>query len=471
MCYLKKMNKNLFVSLLILIIFCSNFVFSPKDSYAAMPNQITGQSSFEVWLLNIGKPVFSKYNGYRANYNIYKNYQLLSYGTPADVPNNRYDKTVKEYAIHGFSYDELEVTNTYFPEDYTVASNPKNWKNLDLGHDSEISWKRLNHREKEHIKSAPIYYMGNTFGGMTFSSLKLTEAKCIVVAVPSWYMGFALYTNHLNSKGKLRYGTLHGNGIGDVVFAGSFQNMKGSYSIPAGSDYIDITFNIYASVSSFNGLAKPGDMDRGGIDFKNTEIENKTGGPWILSKKIRYYRKNPKSAQKYTQSINETAVVWVASIMGDLTQMEIKCSFVIVEEPNININANFSIRGDIAFFRGTTSYIGIPLPKHDKRFLCLENITIRLEFINSNLPQLVKFYPPGSSPVTVIPIRTAVDSGYAEYKYKMPVIPSTITWSNIRRAQSYKCYAYAYFGNEQRYYEIDGIDITGSVYDIIYLQH
>jgi hypothetical protein len=94
-----------------LIVICVNKDISIVQ--ADMPLPVSSQSSFEAWLLKIGKPVFSKYNSHRANYEIFKKYKLLTYGRPQDVPGIRYDSGSKQYSAHGFSYDEFTVTNTY----------------------------------------------------------------------------------------------------------------------------------------------------------------------------------------------------------------------------------------------------------------------------------------------------------------------------------------------------------------------
>ena len=71
------------------------------------------------------------------------------------------------------------------------------------------------------LKPAHCSTAGGITEGMTYSSLKLEESLCIVLAVPSWNLGFALHTKHYNSRGELRYGTLHGSGIGGITLSGT----------------------------------------------------------------------------------------------------------------------------------------------------------------------------------------------------------------------------------------------------------
>ena len=80
-----------------------------------MPAGITDQASYIAWLDATGKPACSRYHGYAANYQVYRDYKLLSYGTPQMVPGNRYDSATGQYAMHGFSYDEYTLTTPISP--------------------------------------------------------------------------------------------------------------------------------------------------------------------------------------------------------------------------------------------------------------------------------------------------------------------------------------------------------------------
>lgn len=448
-------------------------VFMPEAVYSAMPAPVNSQSSFEVWLLATGRPVRSRYKGYKANYAVYRDYKLLSYGTPQSVPGNRYDSATRQYAVHGYSYDEFEVTNTYFPNDFSTLSDPRKWNYLSLGQDAEVSWMRLTAREKEYIKIARIYYMGQEFGGMSFSSLRLGEGKCVVIAVPSWYLGFALYTNHYNSKGQFRYATLHGYGIGGVGISASIkpENQSGAaFHIPAGKEFTDITLRISSAASGYSGLAKASDMSGGGITFRNVQSEASGPGPWSTTRTVRYYRTSPDKSAPSTRQITEKATVWVVSGMGDLITKAVSTTFTMIEDVVPVVNGTLQISGAISLFRNSMSLTGVLLPKNPKRFLCYEKLAVRLDFKDSALPDYVVFDPPGGKASSVGVVRTGPDSGYAEHRYYLSIVPSTITWDNIRVAPPYQCTAHAYFTDRCIDYVIGGIDVTGSVYDILYLQ-
>ncbi|MHB1453223.1 MAG: hypothetical protein ACYCYM_04615 [Saccharofermentanales bacterium] len=448
-------------------------VLIPETVSSAMPAPVNSQSSYEAWLLATGRPVKSRYKGYKANYAVYRDYKLLSYGTPQNVPGNRYDSATRQYAVHGYSYDEFEVTNTYFPNDFSSLSDPRKWNYLTLGQDGEVSWRRLSTREKEYIKTARIYYMGQGFGTMSFSSLRLSEEKCVVIAVPSWYLGFALYTNHYNSKGQLRYATLHGYGIGSVGISATIkpENQNGSaFHIPSGADYIDIAFRISSAASGYTGLARASDIAGGGITFRNVQSEASGSGPWSAARTIRYYRVSSDDSAPYTRKITEKATVWVVSGMGDLIAKEVSSTITLIEDSVPAVNGALHISGAISLFRNSRSLTGISLPRNPKRFLCYEKLTVRIDFTDSALPDSVVFSPPGGNAASADVIRTGPDSGYAEHHYYLGIVPSTITWDNVRVAPPYQCTAIAYFKGRRVDYAIGGIDVTGSVYDILYLQ-
>ncbi len=444
---------------------------------AAIPVPVSSQSSFESWLSKTGKPVFSRYHSYRANYAVYRDYKLLTYGRPQDVSGIRYDSKTKQYSAHGFSYDEFVVTNTFFPEDSNVISDPSKWKNIDLGRDAEISWLRLSEREKQFIKKTQIFYMGRSFGKMTFTSLKLTQAKCVVIAVPSWYLGFALYTSHYNSKGERRYGTLHGNGIGSASINCTLSipgNSSKVIHIPYGKDYADVKLSALCSVSGFTGLALSGDIASGGIVFAGKSIESAGSGPWKIDPVKRYYRTGTDRTVMQTRSVTEKAKVWAVTAMGDIMIKEVSIGFTIIEDPvpvpKQDATGVLSIRGDIGFFRDGRSMAGYPIPKNDKRFLCYERVTARLDLAGGNMPSKVVFDLPGGPFVEVPVIKTGTDRGYASFSYYIGEIPSTVTWQNVRIRLPYICKASAYFGTRRIDHSLGGIDITGSIYDIVYFQ-
>ena len=442
--------------------------------HAVMPAGITDQQSYIAWLEAAGKPAYSRYHGYAANYVIYRDYKLLSYGIPQIVPGNRYDSATGQYAMHGFSYDEYTLTNTYFRDDSAVPANPAKWKNISLGQDSAVSWMRLTEREKEHIKASALFYSDRDYGGMTYSSLRLEESQCIVLAVPSWNLGFALHTKHYNSRNELRYGTLHGNGIGGIKLSGTImpasEPVYHTFTIPPDQEYIDLTFSVQSSVTAYTGLARSRDIARGGIVLNHTESETSGAGPWSTSRVMRFSRVSSVTDKDYRRDITVNATIWAVSASGDLVSKEIAYTFTLVEKAKNNLEGIMTISGAISLFNDEKTVMGYRLSRNSKRFLCLEKITLRIDFTGTPIPDYVVFQPVGSRDVAVNVTKTADAAGFAQIIYPMGILPSTINWDNKRLCPPYKCYASAYSGNNRTDYSLNGIEITGDVYDLVYLE-
>lgn len=454
------------------------FLFAPLSFYgtsaeAAMPGKITDQASYIAWLQATGKPAYSYYHQYAANYEIYRDYRLLTYGTPQMVSGNRYDAKTRQYAIHGFSYDEYTVTNSYFPDDSTVASDPGKWKNIALGRDSQVSWSRLSARQKEHIKQAVFYYSGRDYGQMNYSSLKMREEQSVVIAIPSWNLGFALHTKHYNSRKELRYGTLHGNGIGGIALSGSLkaqgEPLDRTFYIPADKDYLDLTLCAQAWISGYTGLAVEKDIEKGGIILNNVSVESSGPGPWTSAQTIRFARESFSTGDDNRRNVTVKAVIWTVSAMGDLASSELSYTFTLVEKAKRVLTGTLSMKGAISLFQNKKTMRGYSLPSNNLRFLCLEKITLRIDFNGGKIPDYVIFRPVGSDEVRIAVTKISVFSGFAQMVYTMGILPSSLTWENRRINSPYHCSASAYCGTEKTDFMLDGIEITGDVYDLVYL--
>lgn len=114
--------------------------------------------------------------------------------------------------------------------------------------------------------------------------------------------------------------------------------------------------------------------------------------------------------------------------------------------------------------------MGYKLQKNSKRFLCLERITLRIDFDGNTLPEYVIFYPVGSSSAKVYITKISNTKGYAQLVYNMGIVMSSITWGDLRVRPSYQCNASAFYGNVRKDFMLSGIEITGDVYDLVYVQ-
>ena len=345
---------------------------------AGIPSAPTSQATYEDWLKATGKPVTSRYNGYKASFATWQTYRLLVYGAPAQVPGNRYDAKSAQYASLGYSYDEIEVTNSLFPDDSPdgkTRSTPWQWVELDMGQSARISWGRLDTRQKEFIKNSGLTYRNNSYGGMTFQSLKMTDKTTVVLAPPSWYLGFALYTNHYlpGSKTKLRYATFCGAGSGDVALSSRIDVINtagadGKYIIDRGSDYIDISYNIVGSISSFNGLAASQDILYRGAGDSQAWVNGTGSGPWTAARTLRISRQDLAGLGERSFALSGQA--WVVSSMGDIKISNVEKTITVRAESQIPaFSANVQISGGIRYFSGQTNSQGRQMPQNPHRFL------------------------------------------------------------------------------------------------------
>jgi len=463
------------VAFVVISLIVHDYFFLGSRVSAALPEPVNSQQSYIAWLNATGRPAYSRYRGLAANYEVYRKYNLLSYGTHSNVAGNRYDAASKQYEAHGFSYDEYILYNSFFPEDFVSVTDPRTWNRINLGTDAAVSWMRLTLREKNHIKNAPMFYMGKSYNGINYTNLGLTESKCVVIAVPSMDLGFAVHTNHLASNGTIRYATFHGNGIGDYSIVKSLKAKNepaGKKFIMRGDkNYIDIQFIAQMSINSYIGLAVPADIQGGKITFNNLEHYKSGSGPWEFQRTIRYHRTNHTSLT-ISRQITQKAGMLVFSAMGDVKSTEGVYSFSISEEPlhSNTLNATMSMKGEISAFRGDNSLLYNNLPINEMRFLCLEKVTLRIDFENSALPSNVTFFPVGGSPVSRAVTVTGPNRGYAEHKYTMAIVLSTLDWENKRIRTPYNAFAYMSIDGQPKYILLEGIEITGSIHDLVYIQ-
>ncbi|HBP37826.1 MAG TPA: hypothetical protein DD640_03635 [Clostridiales bacterium] len=420
--------------------------------------------------------MFSRIHGYRAKYETYRDYRLLVYGSPDQVPGNRFDRLTGQYAKLGFSYDEYEVTNSLFPDDApggVTQTTPWQWSELNLGQAARISWARLSSSEKNFIKSARLTYRNNTYGGMTFSSLKLTEDSTIVLAPPSWHLGFALYTVHYlpGSKTKKRYATFNGAGSGAVSVRCDLQMRTlpaadGKFVISNTADAIDIIYDVSGSIEAFQGLARESDILHRGAGNDLGWVAGNGNGPWIKTMVLRVSRSD--LAGKAEKQYLLKGAAWVVSRLGDiqLTKTE-KVITVRAEEKLPPFQVSVGISGSIRYFSGQTNSLGQTMPLNPRRFLALERIKISLDFTRAI--QLTEIDFAGRK------IRMSGVPGQKHYEASMiiPLMPSTLAWNGSRLAPALLLQVYALDRSNPAaslFYKTKDIDITGSVYDIAFAQ-
>jgi hypothetical protein len=451
---------------------------------AGIPAAPTSQASFESWLQAVGRPVSSRYHGYRANYIVFRDYKMLVYGSAANVAGNRIDSRSGENSYLGYSYDELAVTNSLFPDDApggVTQSTPWQWKELSMGQSARISWARLSTREKQFIKAAGLTYRNNSYGGMTFAALGLSESTAVVLAPPSWHLGFALYTQHYRpgSSTDLRYATLNGQGAGSVTLSGSLevQNQAapdGAYVIGSTADHIDLVYQLSGWVASFQGLAASGDIYGGGVGNADGYASSSNAGPGTGSiaspwqKQLQLTVNRSDMGGQSARQFKLQGQVWAVSRMGDicLTGLE-RIVTIRVESPEPPFTIMADIVGRIDYFSGQTNSQGKSMPNQPHRFLAMEKI--RLVIDCSRDTSRISYDMAGQTGQ----IACVAGQKHYEADILLPCWPSTLSWSDKRMRQPLCLNVTAWDRSapaEQASYAISDIELTGNVYDIAYVQ-
>ena len=441
-----------------------------------MPVPPSSQATFEDWLRATGKPLTSRYRGFPASYETYKTYNLLVYGNPAQVSGNRFDSKSGQYASLGYSYDEIVVTNSLFPDDSPggqTKTSPWQWVELNLGSSARISWARLDARQKELIKASGLLYRNNSYGGMTFSNLNLTDANTIVLAPPSWHLGFALYTRHYRpgSKSDIRYATFTGTGAGDVTVGCRIDlttpcDANGEYVISGAADFIDIQYEIIGSITAFSGLAADSDIRYRGAGNMSSWVNGSGNGPWVSPQILRVHRSD--LAAQTSRQFSLSGCAWAVSAMGDIRLAQMERSITVRLAPAVPaFDVRTQISGGIRYFSGQMNSFGRLLPLMPHRFLSLERIKIMMDFNRDPLTASYTFNGQKTS-IYCVP-------GVLHYEVSLiiPNLPATLSWDNQRLLPPMQLQIEALdrltpAGSLS--VAVSDIEITGNVYDITYPQ-
>ncbi len=444
----------------------------PFPGSDGLPQPPDSQRSYEAWLKATGKPVTSRYRGYVANFETWRDYRLLVYGTPRQVLRNRYDAKSGQYASLGFSYDEISVTNSLFPDDSPdgkTHSSPWQWVEHNLGTAAQISWARLSSRQKSWIKRSALTYSGKAYGKMTFSALGLSEQKTIVLTPPSWQMGFSLYTTHdlPGRPGNVRYATFNGCSAGGAILMADIQvanktDSQGRIILDRDSDWVDIQYTISGWIEKFEGLAGWSDIHSCGAGNDSDWAKGSRPGPWSITLSRRVSRTEIAPGEDKTVTLDGSA--WLVTQLGDIQIQSVEESVVVhLEDPIPPFSATVSLKGAIGYFAGQTTLRGQVVPLDPLRFLGLEKLLITVDF--NRPPRSIRYSLAGSERVIF------AKAGQTHYEASM-IVPTghqTMNWQNGRErdALSFELWARERSKtNETVSVTIPGVDLTGSVYDI-----
>lgn len=443
----------------------------------SIPQPPKDQATFVSWLAATGRPVYSRYNGYAANYSTYKKYKMLVYGQPTQVPDNRYDSTASQYAYLGFSYDELTVTNSLFRDDGgtgLTSTSPWDWVELELGTPATLSWSRLSARQKTLIKKSLLTYRGYYYGGMTYPLLNFSELKTLVLTIPAWHLDFALYTRHYHpTNGSLRYATFNGFGGGSVSLGCSLniENTASAtgadvYDLLPDQDYLDIQYEVSGRILRFNGLAIDADIAYRGAGNDIGWTQGSGSGPWRQLLTRRVLRGELAGAE--TMSLTLSGSAWAVSQMGDIEKVSVNKQVTIQALPEPPpFTVDFDVTGELAYFANRTNLVNRSLPRDLRRFLGLERVIFSMTF--SQLPREMT--------LTFLDrqfVITGLD-GILTYQQsvRLPVLPSSLSWQGERLQPAYQASLTATawdFPGLTLSGRIDDIEVTGDIHDIYHVQ-
>ena len=154
-----------------------------------------------------------------------------------------------------------------------------------------------------------------------------------------------------------------------------------------------------------------------------------------------------------------------------------------------------SIEGCWNHWRGQTDIFGRALGNQPHRFLSLEAVKINVLTEGSADMLVIRFSPQLEAMQYTDPMGYVydyvMDSGMSKYvlfpedstfelvggserrfywEYVLPLAPSTLSWDDVRIAPSYSMTVYAYKGSSFQTFTVEDIEITGNVYDLIYIQ-
>lgn len=456
----------------------SSSVSAAGWAVAGIPRPPADQASFLAYLSQAGQPGYSRKNRYPANFQTFHDYKLLVYGTPSQVPGNRYSATYRQYAMLGFSYDERPVTNSLFPDDAPggiTQSTPFRWAELDLGQAAADSWQRLGEARRRTLKSTQLFYRGEPFGYMNYSNLGLSERKAIVLAPPSWHLGSALYTEHnIQRSGykEKRYATFTCNGSGgatlscDIEILTPPESSSQAYAFEHGQDELRIAYRVTGRIEALNGLASDGDIVLRGAGTDDGHVLGSDWGPFVYEGVRTIHRSALVGASAGVGEIKATA--FVVSAMGDIVLQEQVRYLPLRSQKAVQpLTVEAGITGAIGFFSGAPTLAGRTFAASGRRFLGLETVWLNVRFSKP-----VRSWQYTFQGLTHM-IAGAENQLDFSVPLRMPLNCDTLSWQDnrLQPALEIRIDATGREAPEQSAQAVlSGIELTGDIYDLLYLQ-
>lgn len=446
-------------------------------------------TEFLRWLQSRGIPAWSSGNMYQANFATYSKYGLIVYGWPGQVANNELKDG--EYRYLGFTYLNDYYTNMYFPNDYTSGIPPELWTFVPVNGAME-SYDLLEQTvQKPYMLSTLLVGHGAT----TLTTAQIGMDKAKVQSGATWSNAGSIYTE----KDTGNYATFIVPSMGYGNLTATLTPSKSVLSFTPGVDQIEIVLTLSASID------KPSNE----IDYFKGSI---TSNPLVTS-----YATNQIEITKTIvinrpmndyEEISFNAYIELESIFGDRLEKDIYCTIALhimndsggepptdppppVDEDAIDIEG-ITLYGAYNHWTNEYDILGNELPYHEHRFMSLEKIFVRIQAKNIKRV-LIRF----SLPLESMQYTSTEGIFYDYYddfgisyvtfpgdsifyfqdetidftfSYIIPMCPETITMDNQRLRIPYTLYIELVNGDESVVYTITDIDITGTVYDLLYPQ-
>ncbi|MBN2558893.1 MAG: hypothetical protein JXB33_09085 [Clostridia bacterium] len=474
------------------------------------------QQEFLQWLEETGNPTKSVSGAYTASFSTYLSYNLIVYGSPAQVPGNEFKEG--EYRYLGFTYLEEKYTNLLFPNDATGNALPENWNYIGIPGAVE-SWDSL----EQTIQLPYMLYTklsGHGASSLTAAGIGIDKAR--MQGAANWSGSGSIYTMKSNGY----YATFVVPSMGMGVLDASMHPVP--QKITAGENEVSVVANISLTAS----VNKP----REEIKHIKVEFFTGAGGNTRLFVNTNRISINNEMVIGVPESIPGDVVisarVTAESIFGDKLERWIECTVTIVRQnigentpapiPPPTVNPDPGNGGgsepepsvqplpDGDDDDGSPSYIPSVIrsisisgawnhwgDEMDHRFLSLEKVFIRIRTRVRTVRAVIRFSPeleamsytnskghtydyaedffgeyvlfPGDSTLVA-------NNGYGTqylylWDYILPMCPETIGWDGIRRRSSYSMTVTVHgYNGKTETISINDIDITGNIYNLLYPQ-
>jgi len=290
----------------------------------------TAADEFWNYLGNKGELYSS--NGYKANFDTYRNYNyIVVYGKSEDVPNNESStETGKlEYRYLGYTLTGEKYTNTYFRADPGGGGNPDTWVYVTVG-DAVESWDGLDEDQREYMLNKKLRYMDIQYNKTVASMGGTSYAKVLNPA--AWSHGFSVYTRHkaINYDG-VRYATLYGDPMGSCSLNCSVTTPSSTYTIKSTDSSITVPVTVTTTATLQGTYVKASQIKTIQAVFEGSKKdEEKKTSTSITTNKV-FQRANFSPG---THSIALKGQGYLESIFGDKYDATgTKTITLIVEEP------------------------------------------------------------------------------------------------------------------------------------------